>query len=252
MDPGCYKEKATRFVKIQKAQAKEDEVQYLRLSDKESHTPCTDPTATIRRNQWVPAKKGECKDTAQGILMDGDSAGKKPWVCVNDKCKTHHHDRLWNSHKAKTTETPAQKEARELKATEERETENTFRREAAKAILTQPIGLQDTLMSFLVARTGTEEYMYEDQWSQLAEWCQWDDFPASGFSPYLREKLATMSVDQLGRLLVLFEMATEYPEKERYYNLPEEHSGVENFLSRLKLTPPSTAAATAKPTKKGK
>jgi len=89
-------------------------------------------------------------------------------------------------------------------------------------------------------------------WMQVAQWSNWADFPTSGFTLYLRAKVAAMSVDELSKLLLLFQLATDYPEQERYPDLHEDHLRLVSIIDSLTLPSPQLAAATATPRNKGK
>lgn len=238
MDAACYKEKAQRFVKIQKIKAKEDEVQYLKLSEKTSHSPCTDLSATIKKNQWEPAKQGTCKDVAQGILIDGPSAGKRLWVCTNAKCKTHPHNLLWND--ISPRESTEEREARQKREEQAIEKENSFRQEAVQTVLTSAIEPERALRAVLHQKLG------EANWQKVAEWRQWSAFPTSGAKQieYITDQLAAMNVAELVKTLLMLELA-EMTEFRHYYNLREQH---QEFVSFLKLVGVEKAAATASTT----
>ena len=240
MDAACYKSKAQTFVRLQKAKAKEDEVEYLKLSDKESHSPLADKTGTIKRNQWVPAKKGECDDTAQGILVDGPSAGKKVWACTKEKCKVHPHHGIWN-HGSVSQLSPEKKAEQQKRETQQRDDENAFRRAAITELLTRPIDPAVSLRAFLLDWKDTSI------WPKVAEWLQWAAFPASGNSAdYLSAKLADMDAAELARTLALVQCATAYDESNHYYYPDEDHREAAAYFEALGLNPqPETAAATA-------
>lgn len=242
MDPACYRQKAHAFVKIQKAKAKEEEVEYLRLSDKESHSLCVDKAGTIKRNQWVPAKKGECKDSVQGILVDGPSAGRKPWVCINEKCKTHAHDGIWNSSAPATRQTEAQLKENQEKIARERDEENAFRRAVLAQIIKGPLDQARALRAVLLDSPD------ERLWRKVAELYEWPAFPASGnnMDSYIREKLEAMSEMELTRTLLLLHCTENYDETEHYWTVNEDHQQVVDFVGLLGITPNNNhAAATA-------
>jgi hypothetical protein len=51
------------------------------------------PNATVlKAGQWVPARRGECKQTVRAIFINGgDQEGHTPFVCFDAKCKVHKH-----------------------------------------------------------------------------------------------------------------------------------------------------------------
>jgi len=245
MDAACYKSKAQAFVRIQKAKAKEDEVEYLKLSDKESHSVLVDKNGTIKRNQWVPAKKGECKSAAQGIIVDGPSAGRKTWVCIDQDCKTHAHHGIWNHAVPAKAQTPRQRKAQDEREARARDEENAFRSGLIGGVLGAAVTPAVALRALVL---DSQDWQV---WTRIAELLEWQGFPASGINDekmryeYLRPKLDAMNDAELTRLLLLMHIVSLYDVETNYYNVRHQHEEVEMFCDYLAFTPQPKAAATA-------
>lgn len=98
MRPVCYQEKKRRqLVQIQK------HGEYVRLSVAKAYEPPKQGATLLKANQWVSAKKGECKYVIDGYFIDGDQAGTVVSVCWDPKCKKHPHDALADSGDEKRT-----------------------------------------------------------------------------------------------------------------------------------------------------
>lgn len=107
-DPVCFKQKREAFVQVQididKRQTREavkkdgtpeDPVpshEPLRqLSEQAGYTKPKPDQKVLKAGQWLPAKKGECPDVEKGLIVRGEHAGEKKFVCCNGSCKVHKH-----------------------------------------------------------------------------------------------------------------------------------------------------------------
>jgi ParB/RepB/Spo0J family partition protein len=107
-DPVCFKEKREAFVQVQididrrqtREAAKSDGTpenpvpshEPLRqLSEQAGYTKPKPDQKVLKAGQWLPAKKGECPDVEKGLIVRGEHAGEKKFVCCNGACKVHKH-----------------------------------------------------------------------------------------------------------------------------------------------------------------
>lgn len=89
LKPACYKEKQNRHIKIEQDNAKEIGKPLLPISIKESEEVPQLGQKVLKYGQWLDTHKGDCPDTVEAILMDGDQRGNTVWVCRNIHCKKH-------------------------------------------------------------------------------------------------------------------------------------------------------------------
>jgi ParB family chromosome partitioning protein len=99
-DAACYKSKREAFVKnqvytdkaMQRMAAKhgdEPKVPLVQLSERTAYTKPKPDQAVYGAGQWVPAKKESCATVREGILVKGDNAGARKFVCIDPDCKVH-------------------------------------------------------------------------------------------------------------------------------------------------------------------
>lgn len=145
LDPDCFDVKAKTFIQITAARTSAGGKPMLKLVNNWSYAPLEGTEKTIKRGQWMDAKKGDCPDTREGVMTVGSDMGKVSWVCINQKCKKHKHQVDTPQPKAAAAAVaklpPAEKAAHEAKVklvTAQRDAERralylAVRAEAAKA-----------------------------------------------------------------------------------------------------------------------
>lgn len=122
LDPDCFDAKAKEFVQITATRTSAGGKPILKLVNTWSHAPLEGTEKTIKRGQWVDAKKGDCPDTREGVMTVGSDMGKVWWGCINQKCKKHKHTVETQQPQQKVTAaattklSPAEKAAHEAKA----------------------------------------------------------------------------------------------------------------------------------------
>lgn len=95
LKPPCYQEKMKRHIKNEQQNAEEIGKPFVLLSEKESEEIPQVGQKILKHGQWIEVHKGECPDTVEGMLMDGDKKGNTLYVCKNINCKHKPHKRAF-------------------------------------------------------------------------------------------------------------------------------------------------------------
>lgn len=82
-DPECYGRKQKASMK----EALKASAGAAKLLSSESHLPLKEGATTLKRGQWIEAKKGSCPQVMDGITEEGH----RKTVCGDQKCKVHKH-----------------------------------------------------------------------------------------------------------------------------------------------------------------
>ena len=93
-DQACFAAKRKAFIAYAANEAKGNQSVLLKLSSKRSEEKLPElvtEKTLFKQGQWVPAEPNSCPAWANGMLRDGDDAGKVITVCCLQTCKVHKH-----------------------------------------------------------------------------------------------------------------------------------------------------------------
>jgi hypothetical protein len=92
MKPACFAQKKQTHINNERDNARMTNQVLQQISVQEAVAPALPNATVLKAGQWVPAKRGECKQTIRAIYINGgELEGHTPFVCIDAKCKVHKH-----------------------------------------------------------------------------------------------------------------------------------------------------------------
>lgn len=92
MKPACFAQKKQTHINKEHDNARMTNQVLQKISVQEAPAPALPNATVLKAGQWVPARRGECKQTVRAIFINGgDQEGHTPFVCVDAKCRVHKH-----------------------------------------------------------------------------------------------------------------------------------------------------------------
>jgi ParB family chromosome partitioning protein len=93
-DSVCFSAKQKGFIAETAKRAKAQSAPLAKLSSKRGQEKLPEVVTErtlLKAGQWVEAAKGTCPAVIEGLMRDGDLAGKILSICANQACKVHKH-----------------------------------------------------------------------------------------------------------------------------------------------------------------
>lgn len=238
-DRACFHRKVNQWITAELDAAKQEKRKLLKLT--EGWTSDKDKVyCSEYHGARVIAAAQECPHAEDGIFVDGAKAGRRTFICRNDKCGTHHgkssSGRSSSNSRATSPQQSEKQKADRKKVLDQVRAETAYRKALATGIAAKiPMGsdLAALVSDVCASLVGHMSSLYS---GKLAAALGWDDevFAYNG-EKLRRETIGALPAGQQLVIALLSNVAGELSVQE--YSLHSKPDGLEKLARRVGIDP---------------